>query len=132
MYDETGRSARGRVIHLTSGRAFVAMTAALLAVVALSAVVPGSWTGSTSGGPEGTRARVTLDVNPVSGDVVPFVRVDLRGCRSTRTVHLRRSFRPVAAGGGRFLTRARFSPPGRAQKVRLRVRGRFSSPAPAA
>jgi hypothetical protein len=103
------------------------IAASFLAVVALSAVVPGSWTGSTSEGPKGSRARVTFDVAPDAGIVSPFARVDLRGCRSTRTVHLRRSFGVVAARAGRFAVRARYSPPGRAQKVRLRLVGRFVS-----
>jgi hypothetical protein len=106
------------------------MSVALLAVVALAAVAPGQWSGSTSStSPKshGSRARVTFEVLPGSGAIRPFVRVDLRGCRSTRTVHIRRSLGLVAAADGRFALRARFSPPGRAMKVRLRFAGRFVS-----
>jgi hypothetical protein len=106
------------------------MSAALLAVFAIAAVTPGQWSGSTSPGssqPHGTRARVTFDVLPGAGAIQPFARVDLRGCRRTRTVHIRRSLGLVAAADGPFAVRARFSPPGRAMKVRLRLAGRFVS-----
>jgi hypothetical protein len=103
------------------------VTPALLAALALAAVAPGPWTGSTSTS-HGTRARVTFDVLAGSGAIQPFVRVDLHGCRSTRTVHIRSSLGLVAASSrGRFSVRTRFSPPGRASKVRLRFAGRFLS-----
>jgi hypothetical protein len=105
------------VIRLGLGRAFVAMTAAVLAAVAL-----GVWSGGSPPGP-GTRAHVRLDVSDAF--VQPFVRVDLHGCRSTRTVHLRRSLGLVTRR--HLVTRARFSPPGRAMRVSLRFRARFTS-----
>jgi hypothetical protein len=91
------------------------MTPALLAI-ALAAVA----------GANDSRAHVRLDV---SGALVrPAVRIDLDGCRSTRTVHLRPSLGLLYAGNGRFSARTRFSPPGRAMRVRLRFAGRFISP----
>jgi hypothetical protein len=86
------------------------------------AVVLGVWTGS--GVADESRAHVRLDVGGAL--VQPSVRIDLRGCRSTRTVHLRTSLGLVA--GPRFATRTRFSPPHRAAVVRLRFSGRFTSP----
>jgi len=86
------------------------------------ALVAGLWTGS--GVADESRAHVRLDVGAAL--VQPSVRIDLRGCRSTRTVHLRTSFGLLA--GRRFATRTRFSPPGRALRVRLRFRGHFTSP----
>jgi hypothetical protein len=126
MYDTTGRLARARVIRLTVPTAFVAMTAALLAVVALATVTPGQWSGSS---PDRARAhaRVTFDVSPSAGFIQPALRIDLRGCRTTRTLHLRPILQPLAVTRGRFATRARFSPPARAMKVRLRFHGRFIS-----
>jgi hypothetical protein len=93
---------------------------------AAALVTPGPWTGATSVS-HGSRARVTFEVMPGSGTIQPFVRVDLRGCRSTRTVHIRPHLGLVAAASGRFSVRTRFSPPGRAMKVRLRFAGRFES-----
>jgi hypothetical protein len=127
MYDTTGRLARIRVIRLTSQRAFVAMTAALLAVAALATVTPGQWSGATPSDTK-TRARVVFDVTPGSRFIQPYVRIDLPRCRSTRTLHVHTILRPVSAARGRFSVRARFSPPARAMKVRLRARGHFTSP----
>jgi len=115
------------VIRLTSRRAFVAMTAALLAVVALATVTPGQWSGATPGAGK-TRARVVFDVTPGSSFIQPVLRIDLPRCRTTRTLHVHTILRPVEAGRGRFAVRSRFSPPARAMKVRLRVSGRFVSP----
>src|SRR4051812_28852 len=91
---------------------------------AVLAVVLGLWTGS--GVAHESRAHVRLDV--AGALVQPFVRIALRGCGSTRTVHLRPSLGLLAAPDGRFATRLRFSPPGRASRVRLRFRGAFTSP----
>jgi hypothetical protein len=117
---------QGRVIRLTVWAAFVAMTAALLAVAALATVTPGQWSGATPGDSK-TRARVVFDVTPGSGLIQPYVRIDLPRCRSTRTLHLHLIVGPVSARGGRFLVRERVSPPARSMKVRLRVAGRFVS-----
>jgi hypothetical protein len=68
---------------------------------AAALVTPGPWTGATSVS-HGSRARVTFEVVPGSGTIQPFVRVDLRGCRSTRTVHIRSHLGLVAAASGRF------------------------------
>jgi hypothetical protein len=89
---------------------------------ALLTLTLGAWTGA--GVAHESRAHVRLDVGAAL--VQPFVRIDLHGCRSTRTVHLR-----TALGlfeGQRFSTRTRFSPPARAMRVRLRFRGAFTSP----
>jgi hypothetical protein len=114
------------VIRLTVPSAFVAMTAALLAVVALATVTPGQWSGATPSDSK-TRARVVFDVTPGSRLIQPYVRIDLPRCRTTRTLHLHTILRPFSAASGRFSVRARFSPPARAMKVRLRVRGTFTS-----
>ena len=127
MYDTTGRLARARVIRLTPRRAFVAMTAALLAVVALATVTPGQWSGATPSDTK-TRARVVFDVTPGSNLIQPYVRIDLPRCRSTRTLHLHLIVGPVSARSGRFLVRTRVSPAARSMKVRLRVAGRFVAP----
>jgi len=102
------------------------MTAALLAVVALATVTPGQWSGTTPDRPR-AHARVTFDVTPGSSLIQPFVRIDLPRCRTTRTLHVRTILRPISAGSGRFAVRSRFSPAARAMKVRLRLRGRFTS-----
>jgi hypothetical protein len=114
------------VIRLTPRRAFVAMTAALLAVVALATVTPGQWSGATPSDTK-TRARVVFDVTPGSNLIQPYLRIDLPRCRTTRTLHVHTILRPISAARGRFSVRARFSPPARAMKVRLRARGRFTS-----
>jgi hypothetical protein len=114
------------VIRVVARRAFVAMTAALLAVVALATVTPGQWSGATPGDAK-TRARVVFDVTPGSGFIQPYVRIDLPRCRSSRTLHVRTILRPIAAERGRFSVRTRFSPAARAMKVRLRFQGRFTS-----
>jgi hypothetical protein len=103
------------------------MTAALLAAVTLATVTPGQWSGATPGASK-TRARVVFDVTPGSSLIQPYVRIDLPRCRTTRTLHVRTILRPLSVAGGRFSVHARFSPAARAMKVRLRVRGRFSSP----
>ena len=103
------------------------MTAALLAVVALATVTPGQWSGSSPDRSRG-HARVTFDVTPGSSVIQPFVRIDLPRCRTSRTLHVRTILRPLSAGSGRFAVRARFSPAARAMQVRLRFRGRFTSP----
>jgi hypothetical protein len=103
------------------------MTAALLAVVALATVTPGQWSGATPGDAK-TRARVVFDVTPGSSLIQPYVRIDLPRCRTTRTLHVRTILRPFSAANGRFFVRTRFSPAARSMKVRLRVRGRFTSP----
>jgi hypothetical protein len=108
-------------------RRIAAMTAALLAVVALATVTPGQWSGATPGDAK-TRARVVFDVTPGSGLIQPYVRIDLPRCRTTRTLHVHTILRPIAAGRGHFSVRARFSPPARSMKVRLRIQGRFTSP----
>jgi hypothetical protein len=103
------------------------MTAALLAVVALATVTPGQWSGVTADR-AGAHARVTFGVAPSADFIQPSLRIDLRRCRTGRTLHLRPILRPVTAASGRFSVRTRFSPPARAMKVRLRVRGAFTSP----
>jgi hypothetical protein len=103
------------------------MTSLLLAAVALATVTPGPWTGSTGAPHARAHARVTFEVLPGGGVIQPFVRVDLRGCRSTRTVHLRRSFGSVGVSAARFTVRTTFRPPGRAMRVRLRLAGHFRS-----
>jgi hypothetical protein len=102
------------------------MTAALLAVVALATVTPGQWSGATPGAGK-TRARVVFDVTPGSSFIQPVLRIDLPRCRTTRTLHVHTILRPFSAAAGRFSVRTRFSPPARAMKVRLRVRGTFTS-----
>jgi hypothetical protein len=126
MYDTTGRLARMRVIRVGAPRAFVAMTAALLAAVALATVTPGQWSGATPGESK-TRARMVFDVTPGSQFIQPYLRIDLPRCRTTRTLHVHTILRPFSAAAGRFSVRTRFSPPARAMKVRLRVRGTFTS-----
>lgn len=102
------------------------MTSLLLAAVALASVAPGPWSG---GGTHGAaHARVRFDVGAGGELIQPFVRVDLRRCRSTRTVHLRRSFGLVRVSGARFSVRSTFKPHGRAMRVRLRFAGVFRSP----
>ena len=65
--------------------------------------------------------------------IQPALRIDLRRCRSSRTLHVRPILRPLTVAGGRFSVRTRFSPPARAMKVRLRFRGRSPRlPPPAA
>jgi len=123
MFDRTGQLARGDPPGWF--RRIDGMTAALLATVALAAVTPGTWTGATA--PAKSHAHVRFDVTPSTGSIQPFARVDLVGCRSTRTVHLRTSLGVVSAERGRLATRVRFSPPARASRVRLRLRGHFTS-----
>jgi hypothetical protein len=103
------------------------MTAALLAVAALATVTPGQWSGATPSDAK-TRARVVFDVTPGSSLIQPYVRIDLPRCRTSRTLHVHTILRPISASRGRFAVRARFSPPARAMKVRLRARGAFTSP----